>query len=905
MVCPNCSASNPDSVRYCGQCGGALQTGADLISAPQQASQSATWVVSPPASAVNLALLASLAPGTIVGTRYRIENLLGQGGMGAVYKAYDTELDRTVALKLVRPDLAEELETMQRFKQELLLASKISHKNILRIHDLGDWNGTKFITMAYVDGSDLAHLIQAEGRLNFERALGFTRQLCAALEAAHREGVIHRDLKPQNILVDHDDTLYISDFGLAKSLDSEATTMTRAGQILGTPRYMSPEQVEAGEVGQASDLYTLGIILYEIFTSQMPFRGNTAMQLMYQRVSEPPKDPRLACPDLPEYLARIILKCLARDPAERYRDAREILDDLDAKEAPRPHPKRRWALAGGALALAAALFFAVPATRHWALGPSIARPRYYLAILPPKVADDSVQYLADGAVDALSAKLAGLHDVYVAYGEAVKGAMRTRRDPRQIASALGVNYLVGLSVLSSAGQISLTVTMDRYGEKPGNRLHEEVDGARQDLLTLEDNIFQKVVRSLTIQETNEELARTQLRPTEDRGAYDSYLKARNLLRGTRDPAHLAEALRLFQAAVADDSRFALAYTGLADANLAMFDATKDPKWTNDALQTAQQAESLNPKLPEAHFSLGTIYTVTGKTDMAIGELQLALEQAPNSDEGFRRLGLAYSRAGKRDQALAALTRATELNRYYWNNFSLLGVVCFKFGENQGALRACQRVTELAPDNPTGWANLGAAFYRLGQFQKCVDALQKAINLQPKAEFYSQLGTAHFFAGQRDSSVRDFSRAVELLPKSALFRTNLADAYRWSAQKDKAPTAYAEAITAANDMLAANPQDTTALGCLAICYAKTGETGRALDYIRRARGIDPNDNDLMYREATVYALAQQDSEALKSLGNALRNGYSLSEAQNDPELADLRKTPGFAQMLADVSQKVAH
>jgi serine/threonine-protein kinase len=174
--------------------------------------------------------------------------------MGAVYKANDSELDRTVALKLVRPELAEQLETMQRFKQELLLASKISHKNILRIHDLGDWNGTKFITMAYVEGADLAGLIQKEGPTDFERALHFTRQLCAALEAAHHEGVIHRDLKPQNILIDHNDTLYVSDFGLAKSLESGATTMTRVGQILGTPRYMSPEQVEAREVGPPSDV---------------------------------------------------------------------------------------------------------------------------------------------------------------------------------------------------------------------------------------------------------------------------------------------------------------------------------------------------------------------------------------------------------------------------------------------------------------------------------------------------------------------------------------------------------------------------------------------------------------------------------------------------------------------------
>src|ERR1035438_8836422 len=191
MVCPSCSAANPDALRYCGQCGRALQAGADLMAtAPPDASQSATWVAPAPAAVSGMTSFASLAPGTMVGTRYRVESLLGQGGMGAVYKVYDGELDRTVALKLLRPGLAEQLETMQRFKQELLLASRISHKNILRIHDLGDWNGAKFITMAYVEGGDLAHLIQNEGPLTFERALHFTRQLCAALEAAHHEGVI-------------------------------------------------------------------------------------------------------------------------------------------------------------------------------------------------------------------------------------------------------------------------------------------------------------------------------------------------------------------------------------------------------------------------------------------------------------------------------------------------------------------------------------------------------------------------------------------------------------------------------------------------------------------------------------------------------------------------------------------
>jgi len=186
-----------------------------------------------PSASQSTSTSGTLAPGTEFGPRYRIECLLGRGGMGAVYKAYDKELNRVVALKLVRPEPTSDASSMRRFKQELLLASKISHKNILRIHDLGDVEGVKFISMAYVEGQDLHHVLQREGRLPLTRALNITKQLCAALDAAHAEGVVHRDLKPQNVLIDAADNIYISDFGLAKSLEQSAAGMTRSGEVMG------------------------------------------------------------------------------------------------------------------------------------------------------------------------------------------------------------------------------------------------------------------------------------------------------------------------------------------------------------------------------------------------------------------------------------------------------------------------------------------------------------------------------------------------------------------------------------------------------------------------------------------------------------------------------------------------
>ena len=267
--------------------------------------------------------LDDLGPGSQFGPRYRIESVIGEGGMGKVYKAYDSDLDRTVALKLVRPELAKDANSLLRFKQELLLASRISHRNILRIHDLGDVYGVKFISMAFVQGMDLHESIAQRGRLPLERAVNIAKQLAGALAAAHAEGVVHRDLKPRNVLIDVDDHIYVSDFGLAKSLDStDKTGMTRVGEVLGTPRYMSPEQAESKNADNRSDIYSLGIIIYEMLTGEVPFNGESSLQVMFQHVQQQPKDPRLLNPDIPEYLGTIILKCLEKDPAARYQSAR-------------------------------------------------------------------------------------------------------------------------------------------------------------------------------------------------------------------------------------------------------------------------------------------------------------------------------------------------------------------------------------------------------------------------------------------------------------------------------------------------------------------------------------------------------------------------------------------------------
>ncbi len=844
--------------------------------------------------------------------------------MGAVYKAYDMELGRTVALKLVRPELAASAETMQRFKQELLLASKISHKNILRIYDLGDADGIKFITMAFVEGSDLSNLIEGAGRLPLDRVLKFATQLCAALEAAHREGVVHRDLKPQNILIDQADGLYVSDFGLAKSLAPEASSMTRTGQLLGTPRYMSPEQVEGKEADHRSDLYSLGLILFEMFTADVPFRGESALQIMFQRVTAAPKDPRILCPDLPDYLANIILKCLERDPANRYQSAREILADLEAHNAPEVSatartktiqlPRRRsrsvWILAS-AIALAIALVFAVPRARHLILrSPAAAGTtgqvaiQHYMAVLPLRIVGNQhdINYIADGVVDSLSAKLSGLKNVYVAPANAVNIAVK-QQDPQKIAHALGVKLLLeGTLTSGSNDTIAITITLDDTANKGQNLLRQVFTGDRQDLLTLEDQIFGKVISALDIKQSDQELARNKTRPTGDFKAYEFYMKGRDLWRDSHNAQDLVKAIGLFNQAIKLDPQFALAYAGLADADRRMWDQTNDGAWTQKALAAAKQAQALNDNLPEVHFNLGSIYTDTGRTSEAIEELQRALQLAPNSDEVLRRLGTAYLKAGRQPEAVAAYTKATEVNPYLWSNFNSLGSAYFVVGENDRALAAFHRITELEPRRAEGWEGVGSVYFRLGRWSESITTFQKAIDLQPKAAFYSNLGTAYYFLGRFDEAAATFEKATAMMTDDGDFRLNLADAYRWSGQAAKAAASYDQAISLAYKSIQINPKDTDALGNLALCYAKKGDSRRALEFIARARTIDPKDNSLMYEQATIYTLAGKTGEAMTSLEEALRAGYSVQEARSDPELRKLHDIPQFARLGNQISEE---
>jgi Protein kinase domain len=315
MQCPRCLNDNPEGTRFCGRCGRELPGSGETL---------------PTGTATFQTPSKGLERGTTFARRFEIIEEIGQGGMGTVYKAYDSKIREVVALKLLKPEIASDPEVIERFRNEIKLARQVAHRHVCRMYDLGEEWLSIYIAMEYVPGEDLKSFIRRSGHLNEAKAVGLAKQIAEGLAEAHRLGVVHRDLKPQNVMIDKDGNAKIMDFGIARSLHTRGVTGT--GVIIGTPEYMAPEQAEGRDIDHRVDIYALGAILFEMVTGRVPFEGTTPLSIVLKHRSEPPADPQTINAQISAGLSRIILKCLAKSRDDRYQSAAAVLEDLTAVE---------------------------------------------------------------------------------------------------------------------------------------------------------------------------------------------------------------------------------------------------------------------------------------------------------------------------------------------------------------------------------------------------------------------------------------------------------------------------------------------------------------------------------------------------------------------------------------------
>src|ERR1700730_10839964 len=616
MQCPLCLTENPATADRCGKCSTPLPI-SDVTISPTGVGRTEAWSVAvTPRPASEAASKGQLQPGTILADRFEILQLLGQGGMGAVYKGRDTELDRLVALKLIRPDLASHPEILRRFKQELILAREVTHRNVIRIFDLGQAQGIKFITMEYVEGRDLRGLIHEKGKMAPDEAVPIVLQMAAALEAAHHAGVVHRDLKPQNAMVDKDGRVYVMDFGIARSLETPG--MTQTGALMGTPEYMSPEQAKGEKVDARSDLFALGIIFYEMLTGISPFKAETAMAMMFKRTQERATPLAQLNLGVPGAISDIVSKCLEIKPEERYQSAREIINDLEAwrsgvisRSAIMPTTRRfryvpvsqRWLAAGVLLVALAAVGYVF--RDKLSLQPSAKTPAadqpIALAILPfhNTSSDESIDWIGPSLSDMLSTGVGQSEHLRTVSSDRLHQILKDLRIPsnadfdpdtlRHLAEFSNADILVWGHYAKYGDPIRIDATL--HDLRHDRRVALKIDAASEKAIPATvDQLVELLRKNLPVSpDVLKALRASSFQPSSQSvPALRDYNQSLQLLRDGKN----LDAIKALHNAVKEDPRFALAYARLATTD-------SDLGYDADAEQYSRKSLDLSQQLPQA------------------------------------------------------------------------------------------------------------------------------------------------------------------------------------------------------------------------------------------------------------------------------------------------------------------
>jgi serine/threonine protein kinase/tetratricopeptide (TPR) repeat protein len=837
--------------------------------------------------------------------RFEIVRHIGAGGMGDVYEATDLELGR-VALKTIRNDIADNTEMIERFKREVQIARKLTGRHVCRIHELfvveeeGFEKHRAFLTMEFLDGITLTEKIRNAGPVKWQEALAIGLEICDGLQTIHEAGIIHRDLKSRNIMLalrNGVTCVVLMDFGLAREISPVATMngLTARDVIVGTPAYMAPEQFEGRRLSPATDIYALGVVLYELVTGEYPFATRSTLGPRASR------DPRLIPatsiqPGLPRHVDDVISKCLEFDSAQRYQSADEVAEELKGRDSLSAWLRQRKLILRLGV-LATVLVFCglllVPSCRERLRGIVFSSPEKHIVVLPFEMPDDgsASAALADGLMDSLSGRLSNAittnKDLWVVPASEVR--RRKVSDPGTALREFGATIAIKgrFERNGSETRLALTVIDTKRMAEIGFADVVVEDG---DLALLQHASVVQLGRLMNVSLDGEDVT-ARLEPT-NRSAYEDYLSALGYIQRFDKPGNLDRAISLLQNIIKTDPHSTLSLARLSQAFVLRYKLDSDASWLRDAGKYAEEALKLDGRVPLAHTAMAQVQEHTGHTDLAIEEFQHAIDLDPRDVDAISGLAGAYQSLGRYSDAEAAFRKAAALRPEDWSGHNNLGNFYSQLGRFEGAIQEYNRAIELAPDNAGVYSNLGQAYLSSADPKmraQAEGALKRSIEIMPTYVAYANLGNLYGIEHRFSESSSMTLKALQLNDQDYDVWNNLAEDYEWMGDGANAKTARDKTMKLLKEAIAVNPGDGDGTALEAVLLAKAGERGKAIEKIQEALALSPDSQSSLASVADAYAILGDRPLATIYIRRALSKGLATEQLKSDPYIKEIVET----------------